>query len=70
MIEFILVYLLGYFVSIALCYLNNKLEFEKTDLDEAMFLSLFSWLTAVMLLYNTAHDTEWFRQLNKKFKGE
>jgi hypothetical protein len=70
MIEFILIYLLGYVSSLTLCYVNNRREYEKTDLDVAMFISLFSWLTVVILLCNTAYSSDRFWRLNKRFKGE
>lgn len=71
MMLFFTFYILGSLVSLGLCYRNNKTKhYDKMDLDVALFISVCSWLTAVVLLGNTAFGSDWFWRLNKKFKGE
>ena len=71
MINFVLLYVLGYFVSIILfCVNNRKNDIYKTDLNVAMFISIFSWMTVIALLCSAAYGSDWFWRLNKRFKGE
>jgi hypothetical protein len=64
-------YVLGSLTSLALCYVNNRREYcEKTDLDVALFICLFSWISVVVLLVNYGYGSDWFWRMNKTFRGE
>ena len=72
MITFLILYVLGYFASLAMIYVLNRREFsaDKTDLDVALLLSVFSWLTVIVKLIIMVSGSDWFWRLNKRFKDE
>ena len=73
MIIFLILYVLGYFASLAMIYVLNKRETfssDKTDLDVALFISLGSWLTVIVKLIIMVSGSDWFWRLNKRFKNE
>jgi hypothetical protein len=73
MITFLIVYVLGCFASFGLIYLRNRqltYSSDKTDLDVAFYISLFSWLMVIANLIMIGSTSGWFYRLNKRFKNE
>ncbi len=53
LLDFIIIYLVGVFVSILAIFLSNRLKepFLRYNIGETFYLSWFSWITFIFILF-------------------
>ena len=65
-----LIYLVGYALTMVLIFIDNNYSHTKTSFLDALLVSMFSWLTAVIFFVSVINGKYNIEKLNKWFMRE
>ena len=67
---FFLIYLVGYALTMVLIFIDNNYSHTKTSFSDALLVSMFSWLTAIIFFVSVINGKYNIDKLNKWFMRE
>jgi predicted membrane channel-forming protein YqfA (hemolysin III family) len=65
-----LIYLVGYILTMVLIFIDNNYSHTKTSFPDALLVSMFSWLTAIIFFVSVINGKYNIEKLNKWFMRE